>query len=410
MTDTNEPDDGQQLEEDDLETVRIEEIVPLIEQADVAERRQLVDVLDRKVEADPSLASVLLNTIDPLFAHENDDVRTVAATIVESVASRHPERAKPAVDQLTSLLHKESPFARRHAVWALAYMSEHDPEHIAPVASDLQPASDEPPYFEYDHIIVLLRNVAEVDPNAIVPSLPALLEVLKHADKLSESSTDGTYSPTMDGPGTRSRSGITIDAPLVAAELVADSTREIPAEIYPYTEDLIEILETVDRRTVCRELVNALAALAETDPSRIEPAIPVLADMLDSSDVPLRSRATRALGLVAGTAPEAVTSAVAAEITDLAPLLQEGTPPVQGSAAGLLSYVAEEDSDAVEPVIDPLIGCLDTKEMFVRASAVIALGYAGGETAKQALSELLDEDGLEPELRETTQEALTRIE
>lgn len=411
MTDETDPDDDRRrLEGDDLNTVRIEEVVPLIERVDVGERRQLVDVLDRKVDDDPSLVSVLLNAIDPLFDHENDDVRTVAATIVELVASRHPERTKPAIDRLASLLHEESPFVRRHAVWALAHISEHDPDRVAPVASDLRPTSTEPPYFEYDHVVVVLRNVAEVDRSAIVPSLPALFEVLEHADELSEHSTADTYSPAMESPGDLDQSGIAIDAPLVAAEVVAGGAQENPADIEPYTEDLISILETVDRRTVSRELVSALAALAETDPSRLEPAIPILAGLLDSPDVPLRSQATRALGLIAETAPEAVTSAVASEIPDIAPLLREGTPPVQGSAAGLLAYVAEENPEAIEPVTDALIGCLDTEEVFVRASAVIALGYAGGEAAKRALSELLDEDRLEPELRETTSEALARIE
>lgn len=399
----------QERVEGDPDVVSVGEVVKLVEQADVAERRQLVAILDRKVAAAPSSVPDILEAIEPFFDHENDDVRTVAATTVERLAGRHPERVTDAVNPLSELIHDDYPFARRHAIWALAHLSDHDPELVAPRVPELRPANDEPPYFEPEHVVTILRNVAATDPGAIVPLLPALLEVIENADGSAGTRADGVHSPQMDVPLDQDQFKEPIDAPLVAAELMADVGETAPDDLRPFVDNLSAVLENVDRRTVRREVVTALANLAEQDPAAVEPAIPALAAQLDARDVALRGRAARTLGLVAAVEPAAVTDAVESRLTDFEPLLREGTPSVQGAVAGLLSYIAEEDSAAVEPVVDPLIACLDTEEVFVRGSAAIALGYAGGQEAKAPLADLLDED-LDPALRETIHDAIQRIE
>lgn len=395
--------------EADPDDVDVEDVVRLVEPADVGERRRLVEIVDRKIAADPSAATELVAAVEPFFDHETDDVRTVAATIVEQVAGRYPERATPAVDHLADLVHDDYPFARRHAVWALAHVSDHEPDLVAPLVPEFRPGDDEPPYFEREHVVTILRNVATTDVEAITPLLPALLEVLESADDITGESPEDVRSPGMDGPVDQDRFKDPIDVPLAAAELVADVARAAPGELEPSVDELIGILESVDRRTVRREIADALGNLAEADPAVVEPAIPALGAQLDSRNAALQAQAARALGLAAETAPGAVSETTEGRVADLAPLLVEGTPPVQGSVAGLLSYVAEADPSIVEPALDELLSALDSETMFVRASASIALGYAGGEAARAALSDLLDDD-LEPELSETVREAIDRID
>lgn len=395
--------------DEDPDAVSVGEVVRLVEPADVAERRQLVAILDRKVAAAPTSVTDVLEAIEPFFDHENDDVRTVAATTVELLAGRYPERVTGTVDHLSALIHDDNPFARRHAVWALAHLSGHDPELVAPFVPELRPADDEPPYFEREHVVTILRNVVAEQPDEVVPLVPALLEVLESADRTSDGRTEGVHTPGSGGLVDQDQFKDPIDVPLVAAELVADVADTAPADLEPYVGDLIAIVEDAGRRTVRRNVVNALASLARENPAAVEPAVPGLAARLQARDVELRVHAARALALVAAVDPAAVTDAVESTVADLEPLLREGTPPVQGAVAGLLSYVAEADPATVDPVVDPLIACLDAEEVFVRGSAAIALGHAGGEDAKAALADLLDAD-LDPELRETVRDAIRRIE
>lgn len=395
--------------EEDPDAVSVAELVQRIEPADVSERREIVTLLDRKITADPSIAATLLDTVEWLFDHENNDIRTVAATIVEQLAGRYPKRAAPAVEHLSTLLHDEYPFARRHAVWALAHISEPAPDLVAPLVPDLRPAEDEPVYFEQEHIIILLRNVANTDLDAITPLIPALLEALESVDGTAETTTEGVHSPGMEEQFDTDQFQDSIDVSLTAAELVAETGESAPDELIPYVEDLIAVHEAVSRETVRRELVRGFAALAREDPAAVEPTIPVLATALGARDVALQSHAARALGLLAAVAPEAVANAAGPRVDELEPLLREGTPPVQAAVAGLLSYVTEEDPVAVEPVVEALIASLGTEDRIVRASAAIALGYAGGADARSALVDLLDED-LDSDLRVTIRDAVDRIE
>ncbi|WP_276256050.1 HEAT repeat domain-containing protein [Halomontanus rarus] len=387
----------------------VEDVVTLIEHVDASERRRLVEVLDRKLAADPSTVPDLLRAVDSLFDHEIDDVRTVAATIVERISGRYPDRATPAIDRLAELVHDDSPFARHHAVWALAHISDREPALVAPLVPTLRPADDEPPYFEHEHVVTILENVSTTDLDAITPLIPALLELLEGADEFSGDSVGGVPSSGTSGTIDQDQFKEPIDAPLVAAELVADIGRTEPHELKPFVDDLIEVLETVSRRPVRREVVDALGGIAETDPEGVEPAIPALATALDATDVALQVRAAQALGFLAPTAPTSVTAAVEERVEPLAPILREGTPPARGSVAGLFSYVAEENPAAIAPAIDALIAALDTDAVYVRASAAIALGYAGGADARGALVTLLDDD-LEPEIREPVREAIERID
>lgn len=403
MSDTAEPTEriGQlrELAAEDPAAVSVEKLVELVTPADSEGRREIAAALDDKVVADPSVAPAVIESVEPLLEHETNDVRTVAATVLEQLAARHPERAAPATDLLAELGHDDSPFARRHALWALAHISEADPERVAPVVPSLRVAADEPAYFEHEHVITMLRNVAQTDPGAVTAHVPALLELLENIDRLDDQS-EAAQAPGQGMSATADDFKDPIDGPLTAAELLATVAEAEPAHLLPYVDELTALFDEVHREPVRRSVVTALSGLADYDPDATAVAVPSLADQLGSPGDALRVHAAQALGFLAETVPGEVAEAVTPSVAELEPLLREGTPQVQATVAGLLSYVAEEDPAAVDPVIDALIDCLDAEDLLVRTSAALALGYAGGEKSQAALAELLQDDDLEPELRD----------
>ena len=394
---------------DDPEAVTVDELFDVVEEAGPEDRYHLAQILDEKIVADPAVADEAVERVESLFASDVNRDRRFAAIVVEQVAGREPRRATAAVDHLADGLRSDDPFVRRHAVWALAHLSDYDPGLVAPLVPDLEPDEDQPPYFEHEHVLLVLRNVARDDPEAVTPMLHSLFDVLANADsfvgKEDPSEPDQGHDLLMWLDGFKEG----IEPGMTAAELLVDVSEATPKAVAGHVGEAVAVLESVDRVTVRRDVVEALATLATTRPSALRPAIPALAAQLDANDAVLQARAARALGLAFEAAPADVVEATAGSLAGLEPLLRDGTPSVRVAVASLYSCVAETDPDRVRPFEDTLIACLDADENTVIASVAITLGEFGSAEARRALEALLERD-LEPTVEGTVGDALDSID
>lgn len=389
----------------DPDAVTVAEVFELVSDADVSDRYRLARALDRIVETNHSAGAETVERVTPLFASESDGERRFATMVVEQVAGRAPEHAASAIDELADVLASEDPFCRRHAVWALAHLSAFDPELLVPLVPRLVPGPDQPPYFEHDHVVLITRNVAREDPEAVIPLLPSLFEVLEAADTFvgndgpDEPPESGDLLPWLDD----SKEGV--EPAIATAELLVDLSAAQPDAVAAHVEDAAQVLETVERVTVRRDVVDALATLATARPAAVVPAVSALGAQLDARDDVLQARAARALGLAYDAAPDEVAAAAAESLAALEPLLGHDDPAVRVAVASLYSCVAEQNPDAVAPFESSLLACLDSDQETVVASAAIALGALGTADATAALEDVLGRD-LDPSVEGTVRGAL----
>lgn len=394
---------------DDPMTITVSEIFDAVEDAGADDQYHLARALDNKIAADPSAADEAIERVESMFDSDANSDQRFATIVVEQVAGRDPERAAPAVESLASGLRGEDPFVRRHAAWALAHLSEHDPELVAPLVPSLEPGEGQPPYFEHEHVLLVLRNVARKDPAAVTPMLSSLFDVLVKADTFV--GTDGPHDPQQGHDPLmwldRFKEGI--EPGMTAAEILVDVSEAAPDSVADHVEDATEVLESVDRVTVRREVVEALATLALDRPAAVRSTVPTLATQLEAGDAVLQARAARALGLAFDAAPADVVEATTGSLAALEPLLREGSPNVRVAVASLYSCLAEENPGAIQPFEGPLLACLDADEEAVVASAAIALGYLGTDDAERGLEALLERD-LEPTVEAAVTDALDAID
>jgi HEAT repeat protein len=394
---------------DDPDAVTVGKISDLVESAGIEDRYRLARALDHKVAADPSVADETIERVVSLYDSDVTDDQRFATIVIESVAGREPERAVPAIDALADALRSEDPYVRRHAVWALAHLSDHDPELVVPLVPDLDPDDDQSPYLEHEHVILVLRNVAREDFTATVPMLHSLFDLLENADAFVGSERFDEQSQYDDQLLWLDQFKESVEPGTVAAGLLVELSEAAPEAVADYVTDAATVLESVERVTVRRDVVEALATLATTYPSAVRPAIPALAAQLEASDAVLQARAARALGLAFEASPDEVVEATAGSLAGLEPLLRDGSPSVRVAVASLYSCVAEADPERVRPFEDALVACLDAEENTVVASAAIALGHIGSAEAKRALEALLERD-LEPAVEGTVRDALDGID
>ncbi|WP_435320897.1 hypothetical protein [Haloarchaeobius sp. TZWSO28] len=382
------------------------ETFDLVSEAGIADRYRLAKALDRIVAVDPSAVDEILDRVEPLIRSERSDDRRFATIVLEQVAGRAPARAASIVDHhLSDVVADDDLFVRRHAVWALAHVSDHDPAGVAPLVPKLEPGPERPPFFEYEHILLIARNVGQVDPDAIVGLVPSLFEVLSVADSfvgndgMDEEPEGGDPLLWLDEFKTAIEPGMT------AASVLAELSAARPDAITEYVADAADVLQTVSRVTVRRDVVEALSSLATDHPAAVQPAIGALAAQLESRDDVLQARAARALGLAYDAAPEAVAASVVDSLSSLEPLLRNSDPAVRVAVASLYSCVAETDPDAVAPFEDALIASLDTDQETVLASVAMTLGLLGTDDAIDAIEELLSRE-LDPSLEVAIRHAL----
>jgi hypothetical protein len=331
----------------DPESMLISTVVDRVESGDINDTYGPAQALDRKVVADPSVTPDVRDQVEPLLDHESTAVRRFAAIVFEQLAGRDPEVVTPMADSLIEHVDGEDVFVRRHVVWAIAHCSTCDPEAFVSGIQDLVPDEEVPPYIEREHLVTILKNVSTVDPAATLPMLPALFEVLAEGDDYVGTDKEDASVGNTNPLSWLDQFKPAFDPPLAATDVLLAVSETTPESIVDHVQDAAAVLEDVERVTVRREVVEALANVAQERPADVTPAISQLAAQLDSRNEVLQARSARALGLIYDAAPAAVTAAVTDNLSSLEPLLESESPNVRVAVASLFSCVADEKPDAI---------------------------------------------------------------
>lgn len=206
--------------------------------------------------------------------------------------------------------------------------------------------------------------------------------------------------------------------------------------------DLVPLVATHlddDSESVRRNATVTLGRIAEEYPDHVKPAVPHLADAVESNDVPVAAMA--ALGQVAKAYPAVAAPLVEtfverldagnhrirnnalAGLADLADeyhdelhhystryieLLEDDHERIRYNATSVLSRLAREYPEAVAPAIPRFRDLLTADHTWTRENACWALGHLRAETALPELEDVHDGDP-DDRVRDVAEHAIERI-
>jgi HEAT repeat protein len=373
--------------------------------------------------------TAFVDELGDALTDDDSRVQTAAAMAVGDLADREPTAVTGLLSEMTALLSTdeqllrtavadyliriadaagESGDATGESNGATASESGGDvsPAVLEPVVSDLRSLLEDPA--QRDNAVLAFGSVADQFAHRLTDD----------ADVFSD-----VFVETTDGPD-----GVDMDGPV--AQSTQDRVQESTAKA------------KVNRRAIRNAAAESLVAIAREDSSALEESLPALADVLDDPNPDARSyvlevfeavasadadavspyldavaarledgtgvceHAALALAAVSQSDPDAVVDAVAPYHDAVVDLLGHQAPAVRGAAVGILSYVAEESPDAVDP--EPVRPLLHDDHAYVRGNAVWVLGYLGDETVREMVRERAESDP-DPEVRSAAEAALERL-
>ena len=289
---------------------------------------------------DPAIDS-LVNNID----EDNPVIRLTVTAALSEAASTYPTAVASAVPKLTHLLDSEIPLMRNYATSTFLNLATEIPEVVVPVSSvlvdviemqfessiDLSPGESEKqldtvPFgfslFEVDahegqvsisrNAAAILAIVAENNPSALTDEAPRLIDII---DRPTDSEVlfylltvlgfvaeqyPSVILPAAELLGARlnkTDDPTTIGKIAWVFSLLADDAPEtVSKHVSPSISSIIDVLGADPHVQI--PVVSLLAYVAEQYPNQVQPARPVLHDLLDSDYPQARTGAILTLGFV----------------------------------------------------------------------------------------------------------------
>ncbi|MFC7203176.1 HEAT repeat domain-containing protein [Haloferax namakaokahaiae] len=268
----------------------------------------------------------------------------------ESVAPRDVDDA-----EVRAALASSSPLVRQRGVEVLDSIAAQNPDAIDPFLDAVAAATADDNAPIALRAISVLDTVAATDPARLDGHLDDLVGVLD-SELVDVQLTGGKLLATLvvERPELVSAYVGELVAAIRATELDEQPTNFGEVVSDPVTRQTLEKHEEGERErrlSSRRTLVNVVVAIAETDPD-----------------------------------------AAADAVEDLLTLLDDIDPTVTGGAIDALGEVAASNPEAVVPVADRLVDCLDHGRSLVRARTIRALGYLGDESTVPALERVAATD------------------
>ena len=363
------------------------------------------------VALESAAATEAIAAVASLLDADDVTVRRGAALALRTSFETHPVPVRGLAGTLAAALSDEDHLVRNHAGVALANLSWAHPSASVAAIGDLPPALDPNRLDLLSSALDVATVAVETDPGAAVPLLDALFDVLlglaerdDHGpiesipNELSEAATDYQRQHRTELRRQRGRVVNVIATILVESPEAAASVRNSLA-------DALSDEAVGEHRASLAEVVGHVA---EGHPDAVAPAIDPLVGLLDDPDRAVAASAARSLGILAETSGDRVADAVVGRVGALVDLLGAETPRARVASAGLLAYVGEFRPEAVRSATAALLEGLDDGEADVRATAALALGYAGVPEALVPLRELTGDP--DERVRATAERAIDRIE
>jgi hypothetical protein len=288
------------------------------------------------VVGDIEQVSVVKPPMDVFLPDTDDPVER--ATAIANLAADNPFAVD--VSRVLALLDREDDAPQADALRALDEVASARPADCTPAIPILRSLLGEN-CVDPERALSVLGTVGGWDARDIVPLAGVIRTFLTAAD-----------------PDVRAE----------ATACIAEIAEEEPDEVVAMVPALTMLLKD---GAASGHAAYTLSLLAKESPKAVEPAAPVLGEVVidDSLGTNPRLSATAALGRVVGESPS-----VAVDIVDdVAALLDVENAKLRNNAVGLLGDVATVHGDLVEPHVDAIAGVLSSDDQYARINAVAAL-------------------------------------
>ncbi|TYT61506.1 HEAT repeat domain-containing protein [Natrialba swarupiae] len=261
------------------------------------------------------------------------------------------------------LLDAEGASGRATALQAISVIATEEPDRVLEYTDRVVELLDDDVLSVRSTAALALTSLARNRPDTVVPAVPSLVDILGEEPPLFRFRAAGALAP-----------------------LTADH----PDAFVEHTDHLFELL--LDGPTFDDD-PRAIAMSDELSAEEKQRTLSTLAGRSDEwKRARTRSNAARevvanVLVEVARVGPEEIES----RLDRILEMLSDDDAAVRGAGIEMIRHVAEDDPDAVEDAIDPLLALLDDVE-FVRARTIRALGYAEAGPAIEPLREIASTD------------------
>lgn len=269
-----------------------------------------------------------------------------------------PEEVTPGdVDdaELRAALASSSPLVRQRGVEVLDSLATQDPDAVEPFLDEVAGATADDNAAIAIRAIGVLETVADNDPTRLDGRLDDLVTVLD-----SE----------------------LVDVQLAGGRLLATLVVEQPDLVSPYVHELVAAIRATEPDKNPRNFGEVVS----------DPVTRQTLEQHEQGERERRLSSRRTLVNVVVAVAETDRGTVVDAVDDLVTLLDDIDPSVAGGAVDALAEIATSHPDAVLPVVDRLVDCLDHYHSLVRARAIRALGYLGEESTVPALREVAKND------------------
>jgi hypothetical protein len=354
---------GRGLASDDPDVrERTAEVLVETAEADPASVLELVPALTKVVVSAPQAGTDASRALGPVARDYSDavrdmlpklttglkrddrDVQAHSAAVVRELAEGSPTAVERVVSTLVEVLFS-SESARFDAAWALERVGAADPSALTPHLPRLRAGLASGQTILRERIASVLAETADADPKAVRAAVPELVGTVQECPDARPAATEALVSIGREDPDAIGAELGRLRTSLIGAD---ESARAGTAEI--------------------------LASTAAGDADVVAEAVPELIDRLVDEDAEtVRASTSEALGYVASDRPDTVVACRDA----LARGLGSDDADVRVRTAAVVKRTAERtpSPEALAPLSDRLVDCLDAEEFEVRRDAATALAH-----------------------------------
>ncbi|MFC4552073.1 MULTISPECIES: HEAT repeat domain-containing protein [Halorussus] len=350
--------------------------------------------LTRAMELGPDRWRRIADALADALEADSELLVRRATSLIWSFARERPDAFRFAVDDLFAYVSEDAGPLRGNVMRAVASVSEDHPEALAHALPRCAEMVEDAVLVRYAASVV--ENVLRHDPDDASAVAPALIAGLETPDREGRRAVARALAVVG-----RERSDEASEA--VRALAAADADGEIgdplsvladedPEFVGRRVAGLAENLRADGRRSEGFLLVQ----LAETDRRTVEPAVPVLADLLESPDSDVRDRAAETLGRLGTEYPETVVPVV----ERMAGSLDRLGRFERADLSTAIRSVAERDPTLVSAAADDIAAQLATRNSTARRSVartLSRLGEAEPSVIPEFATPLVDVDSDESE-------------
>lgn len=364
--------------------------------------------LQEAAKTEPS--SVAVDDVVDLLVYGDQKTRSIAFEAFTELAAVRSAAVDSAVARLEEHLTTGVTDIRRRAILTTEVLVERYPEPFERIVPELQSIADDRSSPGREPAILALAKLALERPIAVIPAVDTLLTICHEPVIPVDDSTPGGIpdaGPHRGGALKQERK----NRDKVRVHAIAGLTRIAaadPAAIRGSVSDVADLLED-DNHLVRAATCEVLEAIALEFPREVEPFVSALATRIESDGKhPVPWRAADTLVAVGDARPERVGHAVAPIVDDLSKFVESRNAERRLNGVALLADAANVQPEAVESMVPRLRARLEDDDPSVRASAALALGFAGDVTAFATIAEFAESDP-DADVRDAAARSLDRL-